>query len=230
MSSSLHRRAFLSASLVTLVPAPLFGCRRSDGGHAAPVESAASAPRRPVSGAGGAPPPAAGQLCLVTEANIEGPYYRPGAPVTSDLAGATIRGVPLHISGRVLSQDCRSPLSQVTLDVWQADSDGHYDNDGSFGRGNTPLRLRGRLLTAADGSFSVRSILPGRYLNGATYRPAHVHVKLSAAGHRPLTTQLYFPDDPYNDGDPFIHRSLIMQTVTRADLVQARYDFVLAVA
>ena len=53
-------------------------------------------------------------------------------------------------------------------------------------------------------------MLPGRYLNGAQYRPAHVHVKVSAAGHVPLTTQLYFPDDPYNAIDPFIKNKQIV--------------------
>ncbi len=75
-----------------------------------------------------------------------------------------------------------------------------------------------------------RAIVPGRYLNGSRYRPAHVHVKLSAPGHPPLTTQLYFPEDPYNKGDPFIHRSLIMQTISKPDGMHANFEFVLPVA
>jgi catechol 1,2-dioxygenase len=141
-----------------------------------------------------------------------------------------IEGVALMITGRVLSQDCKTPLGEVLMDVWQADAAGRYDNDGTFGRGATPLRLRGRLVTDASGAYSIRTILPGRYLNGSTYRPAHVHVKLSARGHQPITTQLYFPDDPYNAGDPFIRKSLIMQTQTKPDGVQAHYEFVLPAA
>ena len=33
------------------------------------------------------------------------------------------------------------------------------------------------------------------------WRPAHLHVKVSAPGHELLTAQLYFPGDPHNDDD-----------------------------
>src|SRR5690242_16120160 len=42
-------------------------------------------------------------VCSLTERNIEGPYYRSGAPHRATLAGAYARGVPLALSGRVLS-------------------------------------------------------------------------------------------------------------------------------
>ena len=89
------------------------------------------------------------------------------------------------------------------------------------------MRLRGKVRVDGEGAFTFRSVVPGRYLNGATYRPAHVHVKVSAPGHAPLTTQLYFPDDPYNAKDPFIDRSLIMDVSRSVAAVSAHYDFVL---
>lgn len=233
MTSQLPRRAFLSATFIGALPLPLIGCRGSESGQARPTQSAQSAAgpgdvqAAPQGSALSAP---SANLCLVTEPNIEGPYYRGGAPMRRALVDQGIRGVPLVISGRVLSQDCKTPLGEVLMDVWQADAEGRYDNDGTFGRGATPLRLRGKLVTDASGAYSVQTILPGRYLNGGTYRPAHVHVKLSAHGHQPITTQLYFPDDPYNAGDPFIRKSLIMKTLTKPDRVQANYDFVLPVA
>ena len=33
------------------------------------------------------------------------------------------------------------------------------------------------------------------------WRPAHLHVKVSAPGHELLTAQLYFPGDPHNGDD-----------------------------
>jgi protocatechuate 3,4-dioxygenase beta subunit len=87
--------------------------------------------------------------------------------------------------------------------------------------------LRGKLRADASGAFRVRTIVPGRYLNGAQYRPAHVHVKVSAPGFLPLTTQLYFPGDPYNAVDPFIVRSLIMRVADEGGLKRASFDFVL---
>ena len=59
------------------------------------------------------------------------------------------------------------------------------------------------------------------------YRPAHVHVKVSAPGFLPLTTQLYFPGDPYNAVDPVIVRSLSMRVADEGGLKRASFDFVL---
>jgi protocatechuate 3,4-dioxygenase beta subunit len=188
----------------------------------APMPYGAGPPERPVLTG---PTPE----CAETEDNIEGPYYRPGAPVRSDLADPGMDGTRLTLSGRVLGPDCTTPIAGAWLDVWQADAGGHYDNDGSRGRVRSDVYvLRGRLQSDANGRYDLRTIVPGRYLNGADYRPAHIHVKLAAPGRRVLTTQLYFPGDPHNDRDPFIHRALIMDVAVDAARVQvARFDFVI---
>jgi catechol 1,2-dioxygenase len=164
--------------------------------------------------------------CVQTHDNIEGPYYRAGAPERWDLTEPGMRGTVLELDGRVTGLDCREGLRDVELDVWHATADGHYDNDGSMGR-TSKYVLRGKLHTDRDGRYHVRTIVPGRYLNGPQYRPAHVHVKVRASGFSDLTTQLYFPGDPYNDVDPFIHRSLIMQAERAGEALRARFDFVL---
>ena len=65
--------------------------------------------------------------------------------------------------------------------------------------------MRGHLLlrhepymakTDEHGRYAYTTIVPGHYLNGVQYRPAHIHLKASAAAHAPLTTQLYFAGDP----------------------------------
>jgi catechol 1,2-dioxygenase len=165
--------------------------------------------------------------CTITEPNIEGPYYRSGAPHRATLAGPYTRGVPLALGGRVLSADCRSPLAGAVVDVWQANADGHYDNDGSPGMDPKGFHFRGVVEADAKGCYSFATIVPGRYLNGRRFRPAHIHVKLSAAGHVPLTTQLYFPDDPFNEGDPFIRKSLVIDIEGKNEK-SGSYDFVLA--
>ena len=119
----------------------------------------------------------------------------------------------------MLTPDCE-PIAGAELDVWHADARGGYDLDGFY--------FRGVLVTDDRGRYELRTIVPGRYLNGDRYRPAHVHVKLRAAGHRTLTTQLYFAGDPYNDGDPFIVESLIMQSKQIGGTRRAAFDFVLA--
>jgi protocatechuate 3,4-dioxygenase beta subunit len=177
------------------------------------------------SGSAGPPPPAAG--CIETHDNIEGPYYRAGAPDRWDLTEPGMAGTPLEIDGRVSGPGCASGLRDVELDVWHATAAGHYDNDGTMGQPGKRYLLRGRLRTDADGRYHLRTVVPGRYLNGPQYRPAHVHVKVRASGFHELTTQLYFPGDPYNDVDPFIHKSLIMGLERAQSGVKGRFDFVL---
>lgn len=74
----------------------------------------------------------------------------------------------------------------------------HDNIEGPYYRAGAPERflLRGRVRTDDKGIYRVRTIVPGRYLNGRQYRSAHVHVKLRAVGFFPLTTQLYVPAIP----------------------------------
>jgi protocatechuate 3,4-dioxygenase beta subunit len=176
-------------------------------------------------GTGGAPPDGgldATPQCEEEESedNIEGPFYKEGAPPKSDLTENGMPGVRLTISGSVLGLTCE-PLAGALIDVWQADDAGAYDAVGFI--------LRGTLNADAEGHYSVKTIIPGHYLNGNQFRPAHIHVKVSAPGFVLLTTQLYIEGDPYNDIDPFIKDSLIM---TLTDLPggekAATFNFVLA--
>lgn len=158
--------------------------------------------------------------CALTAHNFEGPFYEPGAPARMVLVEEGMPGTRLRLSGRVLGEGC-APLAGATLDVWQADADGTYDE----------VALRGVLETDADGNYEILTIVPGHYLNGATYRPAHIHVKVSAPGHALLTTQLYFEGDPYNEQDAFIEDSLIMAVDEQEDgSIACEFDLVLAPA
>jgi len=148
-----------------------------------PVESAPDAP----------------QVCAPTQGDAQSPFYLEGAPFTSQIAGPEEPGQRLRLSGRVLSPECAA-IPGALLDVWQADASGAYP-DADQG-----LRLRGRLLAGEDGTFAFETVLPGFYEG----RPRHLHLKASADGFTPLTTQLYFAGDPYlwpNDscGPPSCH-------------------------
>lgn len=167
-------------------------------------------------GAGGEPTPECGPP---TEDDIEGPFYSPGAPAKTSLYEPGMAGVRLTITGRVTDTDCQ-PIAGATLDVWQADDDGAYDNVGFV--------LRGVFTANAQGEYVVDTIVPGHYLNGAQYRPAHIHVIASGPGFAALTTQLYFEGDPYNDIDPFIDDALIMPVTEVGPNEKACvFDFVL---
>lgn len=146
--------------------------------------------------------------CESTRADIEGPFFRPGAPSRARLGAGT-----LHLHGVVMDRACQ-PIAGARLELWQADTHGRYDLDG--------FAFRTRLVSDELGRWSVDTIIPGRYLNGPRHRPAHIHAKVHA-GDRHLTTQLYFPDDPFNESDPWFDASRLV----RLERDRARFDFVL---
>jgi catechol 1,2-dioxygenase len=153
-----------------------------------------------------------------TESNIEGPYYRKDAPFRNKLATG-LKGEALKISGKVLGPD-GAPLREALVDVWQADKEGAYDNTSDA------FVLRGRIKTDKDGLYTYETIIPGQYDLGEAKRPAHIHYKVSAAGHALLTTQLYFKGDPWISKDPFVRKSLIIEVADKA----GTFDIVLAKA
>jgi protocatechuate 3,4-dioxygenase beta subunit len=171
-----------------------------------------------------APPPSAGPTCSLTEPNIEGPFFKPDAPFRApreaqnlaSLVDGRTTGTPLEVSGRVLGSDC-TPIVGAFIEVWHADHAGAYDHEG--------FDFRGRFRSGTDGHYRLRTIVPGHYRVGDGFRPAHIHVKVHVPGRPSLTTQLYFPGDPHNESDPFIHPSLVMALVRDPDGARGRFDF-----
>jgi protocatechuate 3,4-dioxygenase beta subunit len=70
----------------------------------------------------------------------------------------------------------------------------------------------------------VITVLPGRYPNGRSFRPRHIHYKVRAPGFPELTTQLYFEGDEFITTDPWarVSRSIIP---LRRDSAGARGTF-----
>lgn len=67
------------------------------------------------------------ETCELTVSNIEGPFYITDAPFRNDFRIWDDEGIPIHLSGKVLTEDC-TPLSQAIIEFWQADPSGGYDN------------------------------------------------------------------------------------------------------
>lgn len=156
--------------------------------------------------------------CAETPDNIEGPFYRADAPERADLARRGDSGRALLLSGRVLSGEGCVPVAGAVLELWHADPSGRYDNESAA------MHYRGRVTADRDGRWVVRTLEPGRYLNGARYRPAHLHVKVHVDGVERLTTQLYVPGDPFNAEDPWYDPALEM---VRTGEESATFDVVL---
>ena len=157
-----------------------------------------------------------------TPSQVEGPYFLANSPVatTLDLTAAGGKGDKFELSGQVVGTD-GVIISGATVHVWLADAAGAYDNQDAKGN---PIalpparhRLRGRIVTGADGKYNFKAVRPGNYAlspSGNDFRPGHIHIKLVAAGYRTLVTQLYFQDDDYNDqdleGDGFFKPELVI--------------------
>ena len=145
---------------------------------------------------------------------IEGPYYVPDAPDLGSDGTVPMRdgeaGDPLVWEAQITSTD-GTPL-QGKVELWHADADGFYSQ---FAPGIPEWNLRGSFSTGEDGTFRITTIRPAPYMiptDGSCgkliaaagwhpWRPAHLHVKVSAPGHELLTAQLYFPGDAHNADD-----------------------------
>jgi protocatechuate 3,4-dioxygenase beta subunit len=72
----------------------------------------------------------------------------------------------------------------------------HTDTTGDYGLlGNMNPRLRGSVVTDAEGRFELRTIRPGSYPGRKD--PAHIHFEVSGAGYpKQWVDELRFADDP----------------------------------
>jgi protocatechuate 3,4-dioxygenase beta subunit len=148
-----------------------------------------------------------------TESTVFGPFYREGAAELP--MGASIsqdgRGEPAVVSGCVLSTD-GTPIPNALLDIWETNENGLYEQQDP----NQPdMNLRGKFRTNSEGRYRFVAIKPVSYsipddgpvgqmlraLGRHPYRPAHIHLLVSAEGFAPVTTHLFLKGDPYLESD-----------------------------
>lgn len=167
-----------------------------------------------------------------SKGSIEGPYYVPDSPELGASGTVPMRdgekGIPLVWEGVLAATDGTTLAGKIEL--WHADADGLYSQ---FAPGIPEWNLRGTFSTASDGKFKIVTIQPAPYqipTDGAcgkliaaagwhAWRPAHLHIKVAAPGHEPLTSQLYFPGDPHNDDDiaTAVKPQLILDPIAQPD-------------
>jgi catechol 1,2-dioxygenase len=178
-----------------------------------------------------------------SKGTIEGPYYVPNAPDRGARGTVPMReseaGTPLTWTGRVTSTNGRH-LAGAKVEVWHADADGFYSQ---FAPGLPEWNLRASFTADDEGAFEIHTIKPAPYqipTDGAcgkliaaagwhAWRPAHIHVKVSAPGHESLTAQLYFPGDEHNADDiaSAVKPELILDPMRYGDGEAVDYGFVL---
>jgi protocatechuate 3,4-dioxygenase beta subunit len=191
---------------------------------------------------------ATGREEVGTETSLLGPFFREQAPKIA--LGGTIAhvksGPEIVLYGQV-TDPAGKPVPDAQMDVWQTGADGLYDLQA-----HDPgvMDMRGQLRCDAEGRFHFRTVKPIGYpipmdgpvgdlvthQNRHGFRPAHIHVLISAPGYRELVTALYFGDDEHVDSDTVFGVSASLVVHDRLDLPDApipglpsiRYDFTLS--
>lgn len=132
-----------------------------------------------------------------TTTDILGPYYRPDAPVRSDMRIKNDKGQLVELSGLVKHKDCKTALKGACVELWHCSADGVYDND------STDFKYRAKVYCDDKGHYSFKTVLPVPYdVGNGSIRPAHFHMLISAPGYQTLITQLYFTGDKNIARDP----------------------------
>lgn len=108
--------------------------------------------------------------CPPTPPDAEGPFYRSGAPVRSQI------GKGYLLQGEVKSAaDCK-PIGGAQIEIWMTGPDGRYDD-----------RWRATTFSREDGRYFFESHFPPPYGS----RPSHIHLLVTAPGFAELITQHY---------------------------------------
>ena len=140
----------------------------------------------------------------ITSSDIEGPFYIPNSPNISILTPPEINSNLLFITGTVYANDCITPIPLATIDIWHANQ-GEFDaaTNSYLNSSYEDQLYRAKIYTDNNGNYAYQTILPGKYLNGNSYRPSHIHYKSSYLEKNELTTQLYFEGDTSIESDPW---------------------------
>jgi hydroxyquinol 1,2-dioxygenase len=146
-----------------------------------------------------------------------GPFYRADAPLLASGASISLdgQGEPLAVTCHVRDLDGR-PVAGASVETWQANAQGHYENQQPDLQ--PEFNLRGRFTADACGDVGYRTVRPAGYgvpddgpvgqllgtLGYPLRRPAHLNFQVSAPGFATLTTHVYDRSDPHIGGDPLL--------------------------
>jgi protocatechuate 3,4-dioxygenase beta subunit len=115
--------------------------------------------------AGGASP-----TCAPTRPDIQGPFYKPNAPVRTEVGTGHV------LAGTVRSTAQCTPLPGARIEFWLAGPSGQYED-----------AYRATVLADEAGRYRFTSLFPTSYSG----RPPHIHIRVTASRHQVLVTQYY---------------------------------------
>jgi maleylacetate reductase len=158
-------------------------------------------------------PSGTGAVGAATESTVLGPFYVPGSPERDYGSSISERpsGEPAWVTGRVTDVD-GNPIAGAMLDVWQNADDMLYAAQNPDSPANN---LRGVFRTRPDGSYAFLGVRPTDYpipadgpvghLLASTgrhpWRPAHIHVIVSAPGYHTVATHIFDSGSKYLASD-----------------------------
>jgi len=178
----------------------------------------------------------AGKPRVITPSQTVGPFF--SSCLTRHPAHLSLLGGPTLLTRGVvgdrvtitgtLHDGAADPVPDALIEVWQADSEGHYAGEHS---GVTAFTGFGRVECDAAGRFVIETIKPGPVAapDDGLQAP-HIALGIFAKGlNRRLYTRLYFDDEPANEDDPVLRS---VPVARRATLIahsrgDARYEFVI---
>lgn len=134
---------------------------------------------------------------VATQSAILGPFFRhdhPTLPKGANISHDTPADAePVYMYGKVMCAKTKKPLVGATIDVWQASTNGYYEQQDPKQK---DLNLRGKFVTDENGDYAFYCIRPTPYpipfdgpagallklLDRHPYRPAHIHLIVSDVG------------------------------------------------
>lgn len=184
---------------------------------------------------------------LPTPDEAEGPFYPVHRQNDKDADLTHIEGHRSSADGQyiVVGGQVRDthgdPVAGVTLEIWQADTDGRYHHpyDPRAVKRDEDFQGWAILKSNERGEFHFKTVMPGAYPAGRDWiRPPHIHFKISKPGYRELTTQMYFPEQALNQKDLLLQQKSAAEqaamtakhTGQQGELIVYEYNIVLIAA
>jgi protocatechuate 3,4-dioxygenase beta subunit len=168
----------------------------------------------------------AAQALRRTPSQTSGPFYPLEKPVDTDVDLTVIQGRQqraagqvVHVAGRVLNA-AGEPVSGARIEVWQANTHGRYThpNDGNTAAPLDPnFEGFASFVTDEQGRYRFKTVTPGAYPAGRSFRPPHIHFDIRGRKDH-LVTQMYFPGEPLNERDFVIAGARDLRDLLIADV------------
>ncbi len=123
-----------------------------------------------VCGMNASAPVGADDGCPPTAPDMQGPFYKPGAPLRASV------GKGYLLTGTVKSAADCVPIPEAAIEFWLVNPQGAYDD-----------AHRATVISDGSGGYRFESHHPPDY----AFRPPHIHLRVTVAGFKTLVTQHY---------------------------------------